>query len=53
MRLSELSGKSIRVKEQSDPGILGGVVVQIGTRVIDGSVKCSLLTMREELLVEA
>ena len=53
LRLSELSGKSIRVKEQSDPGILGGVVVQIGTRVIDGSVKCSLLTMREELLVEA
>ena len=52
-RLSELSGKSIRLKEQLDPSILGGVVVQLGTRVIDGSVKSSLSKMREEILAEA
>jgi F-type H+-transporting ATPase subunit delta len=53
LRLSELTGKTIRMKEQRDPDILGGVVVQIGTRVIDGSVKSSLSKMREELLAEA
>ncbi len=53
LRLSEQSGKSIRLKEQLDPNILGGVVVQLGTRVIDGSVKSSLSRMREELLAEA
>lgn len=53
LRLSELTGKTIRMKEQCDPDILGGVVVQIGTRVIDGSVKSSLSNMREELLAEA
>ena len=52
-RLSEVTGKTIRMKEQRDPNILGGVVVQIGTRVIDGSVKSSLSKMREELLAEA
>jgi F-type H+-transporting ATPase subunit delta len=53
VRLSEVTGKTIRMKEQSDPDILGGVVVQIGTRVIDGSVKSSLSKMREELIAEA
>jgi F-type H+-transporting ATPase subunit delta len=52
-RLSELTGKTIRLREREDPAIIGGVVVQLGTRAIDGSVKSSLSRMREELVAEA
>ena len=52
-RLSELTGKTIRLRERHDPSILGGVVVQLGTRAIDGSVESSLSKMRKELVAEA
>jgi F-type H+-transporting ATPase subunit delta len=53
VRLSELTGKTIRLKEEQNPDIIGGVIVQIGTAVIDGSVKSSLVRMRNELVPEA
>jgi len=52
-RLSQLSGKTIRLKERQDASILGGAILQIGTRSIDGSVKTSLLKMKKELVAEA
>ena len=52
-RLSELTGKTIRLKEQRDPSIIGGMIVQLGTTVIDGSVRSFLSKMREELVAEA
>ncbi len=52
-RLSKVTGKTIRLRERHDPAIIGGVLVQVGTRSVDGSVKSSLSRMREELGAEA
>jgi F-type H+-transporting ATPase subunit delta len=49
-RLSEVLGKEVRAHMKADPGILGGVVVRIGDRVYDGSLKRRLTTLRRRML---
>ena len=49
-RLTEVLGKEVRAHVKSDPGILGGVVVRIGDRVYDGSLKRRLTTLRRRML---
>jgi F-type H+-transporting ATPase subunit delta len=48
--LSKLTGKSIRLVAEVDPSLIGGVVVKIGDRVIDGSVAGRLAKLREALV---
>ncbi len=47
--LSESSGKNIQLQNQVDPTIIGGVLVKIGDKVIDGTVKSRLANMQEQL----
>jgi F-type H+-transporting ATPase subunit delta len=49
-RLGSLTGKRIRLLHEVDPDLLGGVVVTIGDRILDGSVKGRLEKIREDLL---
>jgi F-type H+-transporting ATPase subunit delta len=49
-RLTEVLGKEVRAHMKADPGILGGVVVRIGDRVYDGSLKRRLTTLRRRML---
>ena len=49
-RLTEVLGKEVRAHVKADPGILGGVVVRIGDRVYDGSLKRRLTTLRRRML---
>ena len=49
-RLSEVLGKEVRAHVKADPGILGGVIVRIGDRVYDGSLKRRLTTLRRRML---
>ena len=49
-RLSEVLGKEVRTHVRADPGILGGVVLRIGDRVYDGSLKRRLTTLRRRML---
>lgn len=49
-RLAALTGKKVKLETKVDAGLLGGVVVTIGDRVIDGSVRHRLSELREELL---
>ena len=49
-RLTEVLGKEVRAHVKSDPGILGGVVVRIGDRVYDGSLRRRLTTLRRRML---
>lgn len=42
-------GKNLDVEYKVDPSILGGVVVRVGDRVIDGSVASKLAAMRQKL----
>ncbi len=47
--LEKISGKKIRAEYSVDSSLIGGVVVRIGDRVIDGSVRAKLANLREHL----
>lgn len=49
-RLERLSGKKVRIDARVDPALLGGVVVMIGGKILDGSLKHRLEEMRERLM---
>lgn len=50
-RLGEMTGKQVQVHVSVDPAILGGVVVRIGDKLIDGSVAGRLQRLRQEMAV--
>lgn len=49
-RLSELTGKTMRLHFETDPDILGGLVVRIGNRIYDASVVTQLRGFKERAL---
>ena len=48
-RLEELTGGRIALETAVDPSLLGGVVVRVGDRLIDGSVRGRLERLRGQL----
>lgn len=48
-RLQQRFGEEVEVSYQLDPSIIGGLIVQIGDRYIDGSVVAKLEKMRRHL----
>ena len=48
-QLSSQLGKDVRTTSVVDPSIIGGVVVKVGDRLVDGSVKTRLKRLRREL----
>ena len=48
-RLSDITGKSVLIETVVDPEIIGGMVVRIGDRLIDGSTRTRLITLRRRL----
>jgi len=49
VNLSMSSGKNVQLQNVVDPTIIGGVLVRIGNKVIDGTVKSRLANMQEQL----
>ena len=49
-RLSAVLGKEVRPVFRVDPGILGGVVVRVGDRIFDGSVRRRINLLRRKML---
>jgi F-type H+-transporting ATPase subunit delta len=49
-RLSKVIGKTVIAGFTTDPALLGGVVVRIGDRIYDGSVRKRLAGLRHKLL---
>ena len=49
-RLSQAIGKEVRAHFRADRDILGGVVVRVGDRIYDGSVRRKLATLRRKLV---
>lgn len=50
-RLEQLTGKSVELRTDVDPSILGGIVVRMGDRLIDASVAGRLQRLRQEIAV--
>jgi len=48
-QVERLSGKKIRARYASDPQLLGGVMVRVGSTIYDGSVRGQLEKMKQEL----
>ncbi len=48
--LRQLTGNEIRLSTTVDPEILGGLVVRMGDRVLDGSTRTQLQSLRNTLL---
>jgi F-type H+-transporting ATPase subunit delta len=48
--LKGVVGKDIRMTERVDPAVIGGLVARVGDRVIDGSTRTKLSTMRRDLV---
>ena len=49
-RLEALTGGRIELEVQVDPSLLGGLVVRVGDRMIDGSVRGRLERLRNQLV---
>jgi len=50
VQLSRMSGKKAKLKFQTDPGLVAGVVARVGSKVYDGSVRGQLERLRATLL---
>ncbi len=48
--LSASLGKDVRLESQVDPGILGGLILQVGDRLTDASVAARLEQLRRQVL---
>lgn len=49
-RLREATGKEIIPHFREDPAILGGVILRLGDRILDGSVRRRMMRLRRQLL---
>ena len=47
--VGEMTGKTAVLTEEVDPGIIGGIVVEVGGKVYDGSVRTQLQTLRKSI----
>jgi F-type H+-transporting ATPase subunit delta len=48
-KLTGITGGEVIIETEVDEGIIGGVVVRIGDRLIDGSTKNKLLALKQQL----
>jgi len=49
-KIKDIIRKDVLLTEVIDPGILGGIIIKIGDRVIDGSLKKDLRNIKNNLL---
>ena len=49
-RLEEIAGYKITVKKEVDSSLIGGIVVKIKNKIIDGSVKFQIDSLKKELV---
>ena len=51
--LTKTYGQSLRLNQRIDQSIIGGVKVQVGEEIIDGSVASRLINLKQQLLKAA
>jgi len=49
-QIARLTGKKVRARYVSNPELLGGVMVRVGSTIYDGSVRGQLEKMKQELI---
>jgi len=48
-RITDLVGRPVVLKPRVDSSVIGGIVIKVGDRLIDGSIKSRLAALRKEL----
>jgi len=48
-RLTEILGRPVVLKAAVDPGLIGGIIVRVGDKLIDGSIRSRLQSLSKEL----
>ncbi len=48
--LTKSSGKNVKLKNKVDPDVIGGVLVRISDKIIDGTIRNQLAKLEEQLL---
>jgi F-type H+-transporting ATPase subunit delta len=49
-KLAGITGKSVSIEPKTDASLLGGIVVQVGSTVFDGSIRARLNSVKHRLL---
>lgn len=49
LKMTQVTGKTVSLKEEIDPSIIGGIVLKYGSRSFDGSVKARLDALKTEI----
>src|SRR4029077_18999537 len=49
-RLETMTGGKVELTVETDPSVLGGLIVRVGDRLIDGSVRGRLERLRSQLV---
>jgi len=49
-KVAKVTGKQVRARYETDPGILGGAIIRVGSTVYDGSVRGQLQKLKAELM---
>jgi len=48
-KLAAMTGKTVVLKKKIDPGVIGGVCVTMGDKILDGTVRANLDRLRKRL----
>ncbi len=48
-RITGILGKPVVLKPKVDPGIIGGIIIRVGDRLIDGSIRGKLVSLRKDI----
>jgi len=48
-RITDMVGKPVVLRATVDPRVIGGIVIRIGDKLIDGSIRSKLASLRREL----
>jgi F-type H+-transporting ATPase subunit delta len=48
-RITEIIGKPVMLKTKVDTSIIGGIVIRVGDKLIDGSIRSKLAALKKEL----
>ena len=51
-RLAALAGREVTIRSKVDPGVVGGIVVRMGGKLLDGSVRNQLDRLRNSMLID-
>ena len=48
-RITEIVGKPVQLRPKVDPAIIGGIIIRVGDKLIDGSFRSKLAALRKDL----